>query len=62
MNVQSKKERTTEVEQEPEGEGEREEGKREGEGEKLRAQEPCGSCALVQLCREVFKAPRLNLA
>jgi hypothetical protein len=29
---------------------------------KLRALEPCDSCALFQLCREVFEAPRLNLA
>jgi hypothetical protein len=28
---------------------------------KLRALEPCGPCALFQLCREVFEAPRLNL-
>ena len=54
------KERTSEVEYEPEGEGEEEES--EGEGEKSRAQQPCGSCAPFQLCREVFKAPRLNLA
>ena len=29
---------------------------------KPRAPEPCGSCTLFQLCREVFEAPRLNLA
>jgi hypothetical protein len=29
---------------------------------KSRAHEPCGSCALFQLCREVIKASRLNLA
>jgi hypothetical protein len=32
------------------------------EGKKSRAHEPCGSCALFQLCREVFEASRLNLA
>jgi hypothetical protein len=29
---------------------------------KLRALEPCDSGALFKLCREVFEAPRLNLA
>jgi len=29
---------------------------------KSRAPEPCGSCALFQLRREVFEAPRLNLS
>jgi hypothetical protein len=33
----------------------------ENRSKKSRAQEPCDSCALFQLRREVFKAPRLNL-
>jgi hypothetical protein len=36
--------------------------KKGNQAKKLRAQEPCDSRALVQLRREVFEAPRLNLA
>jgi hypothetical protein len=38
----------------------RDEGQRTAE-KKSRAHSPCGVCALFQLCREVFEAPRLNL-
>src|SRR5579864_4124730 len=38
-----------------------EEALRKERAKRLRAQRPCGGCALFQLCRKVFEASRLNL-